>query len=85
MNSLQKEEFTVSISGEIAQAVQKHYCRDDYSLIVENFFKLLLPKKREVTDIALSSRLRGCAAASGLVHKTDREIKRMMYSEKYGI
>jgi len=83
MNTLVKEEISVSISGDIAQAIQMHYGKEDYSLMVENFFKLMLPIKRKST--ALSSRLRGCAAGSGLVEKTDKDIKKMMYQEKYGI
>jgi len=83
MNTIVKEEISISISGDIAQAIQSHYGKDDYSLMVENFFKLMLPAKRKSS--ALSSRLRGCAAKCSLVDKTDREIKKMMYQEKYGI
>ena len=85
MNSLVKEEFTIAISGDIATAIQSHYGKEDYSLMVENFFALMLPKKRESKGSALSTRLRGCAASSGLVDKTDKDIKEMMYKEKYGI
>ena len=83
MNTILKEEISVSISGDIAQAIQMHYGKEDYSLMVENFFKLMLPAKRKST--ALSSRLRGCAISSGLVDKTDKDIKKIMYQEKYGI
>ena len=83
MNTILKEEISVSISGDIAQAIQMRYGKEDYSLMVENFFKLMLPAKRKST--ALSSRLRGCAISSGLVDKTDKDIKKMMYQEKYGI
>jgi hypothetical protein len=87
MNAIVKEEFSISISGDIAQAIQTQYGKDDYSLMVENFFKLMLPVlpvKRKSTA-ALSSRLRGCAARCGFVDKTDKDIKKMMYQEKYGI
>jgi len=83
MNTILKEDFSVSISGDIAQAIQMHYGKEDYSLMVENFFKLMLPVKRKST--ALSSRLRGCASDCRLGAKTDKEIKEMMYQEKYGI
>ena len=83
MNAIVKEDISVSISGDIAKAIQMHYEKEDYSLMVENFFKLMLPLKRKST--ALSSRLRGCAASCGLVDKTDKEIKKMMYQEKYGV
>ena len=83
MNTIVKEEISVSISGDIAQAIQTHYGKEDYSLMVENFFKLMLPVKRKNT--ALSSRLRGCAARCGFVDKTDKDIKKMMYQEKHGI
>jgi hypothetical protein len=83
MNAIVKEEISVSISGDIAQAIQSHYRKDDYSLMVENFFKLMLPAKRK--SIALSSLLRGCAAHCGLIDKTDRDIREMMYQEKYEI
>ena len=83
MNTVVKEEISVSISGDIAKAIQMHYRKEDYSLMVENFFKLMIPVKRKST--ALSSRLRGCAAYCGLVDKTDKDLKRMMYQEKYGI
>ena len=80
-----KEELTVSISGDIARAVQRRYDKDDYSLMVENFFKSTLPQKRRKNSSTIAMQLRGCAASSGLVGKTDREIKEMMYREKYGI
>ena len=83
MNTLVKEEISVSISGDIAQAIQVHYGKEDYSLMVENFFKSMLPAKRKSTTI--SSLLRGCATRSGLADKTDKDIKKMMYQEKYGI
>ena len=83
MNVTVKKDISVSISGDVAQAIQMRYGRDDYSLMVENFFKLVLPVKRKNT--ASSSRLRGCATHSGLVDKTDKDIKKMMYQEKYGI
>jgi len=83
MNTIKKEEFSISISGDIAQAIQTHYRKEDYSLMVENFFKLMLPVKRNNT--VLSSQLRGCATRCGLVDKTDKDIKKMMYQEKYGI
>ena len=41
MNAIVKEDFSVSISGDIAQAIQMHYGKEDYSLMVENFFKLI--------------------------------------------
>ena len=85
MSVLVKEEFTVSISGDVAKAIQKRYGKDDYSIMVENFFRLMLPKRRKSKELMLSARLRGCAVSSGLVGKTDREIKEMMYQEKYGI
>jgi len=80
-----KEDFTISISCDIAEDIQKHYQKDDYSLMVENFFKLLLPKKMIKKNSLLSAQLRGCAASSGLVDKTDKEIREMMYREKHGI
>ena len=83
MNNIVKEEISVSISCDIAQAIQTHYEKEDYSVMVENFFKLMLPAKRKST--AFSSQLRGCAARCGLVDKTDKEIKKMIYQEKYGI
>ena len=83
MNTFVKEEISVSISGDIAQAIQRNYRKEDYSLMVENFFKLMLPAKRRST--ALSFRLRGCAAHNDFVDKTDKDIKKMMYQEKYGI
>jgi len=83
MNTTLKEEITLSISGDIVKAIQNHYGKEDYSLMVENFFKLILPVKRKKTS--LSVQLRGCAAASYLIDKTDKDIKKMMYQEKYGI
>ena len=80
-----KEDFIISISGDIAKDIQKHYQKDDYSLMVENFFKVLLPKKVIKKRTLLSARLRGCAASSGFVDKTDKEIREMMYKEKHGI
>ena len=85
MSVLVKEEFTVSISGEVARAVQNRYGKEDYSIMVENFFKLILPVKREDQGLMLSAQLRGCAASSVLVEKTDKEIRAMMYHEKYEI
>jgi hypothetical protein len=85
MNALLKEDITVSISGDIASAIQSHYGKDDYSLMVENFFKFILPVKKSVNVSSVSSQLRGCASLSGLVDKTDKEIKSMMYQEKYAI
>jgi hypothetical protein len=80
-----KEDFTISISGDIARSIQQHYAKDDYSLMVENFFSLLLPKKAKNKSFPLSAQLRGCAAASGFVDKTDKEIKELMHKDKYGI
>jgi hypothetical protein len=80
-----KEEITISISGDIAKAIQRLYGKEDYSLMIEDFFRLMLPRKRESKEPVLSARLRGCAVSSGLVDKTDKEIKEMMYKEKYGI
>jgi len=74
-----KEDFTISISGDIAKAIQKHYAKDDYSLMVENLFALLLPKKISKKSSLLSAQLRGCAVSSGFVDKTDKEIKEIMY------
>jgi len=85
MNTTVKEDFTISISGSIAREIQKHYDKSHYSLMVENFFKLMLPKERKEKSAMVSARLRGCAASSGFVNKTDKEIKEMMYQEKYGI
>jgi len=85
MSALVKEEFSIAISGDIAMAIQSHYRKEYYSLMAENFFKLMLPKKRENNNSMLSKHLRGCAAASVLVDKTDKEIKEAMYKEKFGI
>jgi hypothetical protein len=85
MNTLLKEDITVSISGDIAGAIQSHYGKEDYSLMVENFFKFILPVKKSVRVPSVSSQLRGCAASSGLVNKSDKEIKSIMYQEKYDI
>jgi hypothetical protein len=85
LKSSVKEDFTVTISGDVAAAIQRLYGKDDYSLIVENYFKFLLPKPIKKKSSMLALQLRGCAAASGLVNKTDKEIKEMMYREKYGI
>ena len=85
VNKELKEDFTVSISGDIAKSIRNHYAKDDYSLMVEHFFALLLPKKITKKSALLSAQLRGCAAASGFADKTDKEIKEMMYREKYGI
>jgi hypothetical protein len=89
MNALLKEDLTISISGDIASAIQTRYGKEDYSLMVENFFKFVLPvkriSKRTVNVSSVSSQLRGCASLSGLVNKTDKEIKSMMYQEKYDI
>jgi hypothetical protein len=82
MGILEKEEMTVSLSGDIVRAIQSHYVKEDYSSLVENFFKLILPRKREYSEPSVSSRLRGCASISALVDKTDKEIKSMMYQEK---
>lgn len=84
MKTLAKEEFTVSISTDIIKTIQEHYRKEDYSLIVENFLKLMLPRT-VIKNSMLSAHLRGCATASGLVDKTDREIKEMMYQEKHEI
>ena len=73
MSALVKEEFTIAISSDIVAAIQSHYGKEDYSLIVENFFKLMLPKKKEVKGSSLSTHLRGCAASSGFVDKTDKD------------
>ena len=83
MKALAKEEFTVSISEDIVKAIQEHYRKEDYSLIVETFFKLMLPKVEKRKNLMLSGQLRGCAVSSGLTDKTDKEIKEMMYNEKY--
>ena len=80
-----KDDLTISISGDIAGLVQKHYARDDYSMMVENLFNSILPKPRTKRTTSLSSQLLGCAASSGFVDKTDREIKEIMYKEKYGV
>ena len=85
MKTLAKEDFTVSISGDIVKAIQKHYRKEDYSLIVENYFKLMLPKTEKRKKSMLSGQLRGCAASSYLANKTDKEIKELMYNEKHGI
>ena len=85
MKTLLKEEFTVSISGDIVKAIQEHYRKEDYSLIVENFFKLMLPKTEKRENSMLSNRLRGCAVSSGFADKTDTEIKEIMYKEKYAV
>jgi hypothetical protein len=62
MNTLTREEISVSIAGDIAGAIQRHYEKEVYSLMVENFFKYLLPGKRECNGALSSSRLRGCAS-----------------------
>jgi len=80
-----KEDLTISISSDIAQSVQKLYARDDYSLMVENLFKSILPKQRTRTNRSMSSQLRGCAAHSNLADKTDKEIREIMHKDKYGI
>ena len=80
-----KEDITISISGDIAKAIQKHYAKDAYSSMVENFFTLLLPKKIIKKSPLISAQLLGCAASSGFVDKTDKEIKEIMYQDKYGI
>jgi len=85
MRTLAKKEFTVSISGDIAKSIQKHYRKEDYSLIVENFLKLMLPKTEKTRKTMLSGQLRGCAIPSGFASKTDREIKELMYQEKHKI
>ena len=85
MSALLKEEITVSISGDIARAIQRHYVKEDYSCMVENFFKLILPPKSKSKGTSVSSQLRGCASFSDLADKTDKEIKAMMYQEKYDI
>ena len=83
MNTMTKEEISISISCEIAQAIQRNYRKEDYSLMVENFFKSMLPAKRKSS--AFSTRLRGCAAQCNFVDKSDKDIQKMMYQEKYGI
>ena len=85
MKTLTKEKFTVSISGDIANAIKKYYEKEDYSLMIENFFRLVLPKKVEKKGTQLSAQLRGCAFYSGFVDKTDKEIKEIIYKEKYGV
>jgi hypothetical protein len=85
MSALLKEEITVSISGDIARAIQRHYVKEDYSSLVENFFKLILPEKSKSNGMPVSSRLRGCASSSTFVDKTDKEIKAVMYQEKYDV
>ena len=85
MSALLKEDITVSVSSDIARAIQRHYEKDDYSLMAENFFKLILPMKRKSNGSSVSSRLRGCASLSGLAEKTDKEIRAMMYQEKYAV
>ena len=87
MSVLVKEDFLVSISGDVAEAVQKRYDKEDYSLMVENFLRFMLPRERVYRGSMLSvaASLRGCAAYSGLVAKSDKEIKAQMYKEKYGI
>ena len=83
--TLAKEEITVSISGDIAKAIQKQYQREDYSVMVENIFRIMLHKPKRSKNSQLALQLRGCAASSGLADKTDREIKEMMYRDKYSI
>ena len=84
MSVLVKEDFMVSISGDVAEAVQKHYGKEDYSLMVENFLRFMLPRERGCRGSMLSvaASLRGCATYSGLVAKSDKEIKAQMYKEK---
>jgi len=53
--------------------------------VSEKFFKQMLPTKRESRVSKLSAQLRGCASTSGLVEKSDKEIRAMMYYEKQGI
>lgn len=84
MKATGKKELTVSISGDVAQAIQKRYPKEDYSLMVENFFKFLIIPEKKKGEI-LSSKLRGCATSSGLADKTDKKIKEMMHREKHGI
>jgi hypothetical protein len=82
---LVKEDITVSISGDIVRAIQRHYEKEDYSSMIENFFFYFLPRKRACNDTLLSSRLRGCASFSNFTDKTDKEIKSIMYQDKYKI
>ena len=85
MSALVKEELTISISGDIAKAIQRYYEKEDYSLMVENFFRLMLPKNKGSKSYLLSAGLLGCAASSGLADKTDKEIKEIMYQEKFTV
>ena len=87
MSVLVKEDFLVSISGDVAEAVQKRYGKEDYSLMVENFLRFLLPRERECRGSmpSVAASLRGCAAYSGLTAKSAKEIKAQMHKEKYGI
>jgi hypothetical protein len=85
MNILEKEEITVLLSSDIVKSIRGNYVKEDYSSLIENFFRLILPREKKHTETSVSSRLRGCASDSGLADKTDKEIKSMMYHEKYGI
>jgi len=53
-------------------------------LLATGVFRL---KDREIKkrSSSLSVQLRGCAAPSGFVDKSDKEIREMMYREKYGV
>ena len=42
-------------------------------------------KKTVKKSSLLSSQLRGCAASSGFIDKTEKEIKEVMYREKHGV
>ena len=83
MKTAVKEDFTISISEDIVKDIQKFYEKEDYTVMVENFLKLVIPHEGQTTR--LSSHLRGCAASSGFADKTDKEIRKMMYQEKYGL
>ena len=41
--------------------------------------------KKVLIDTNVVTQLLGCAASSGFADKTDREIKEIMYKEKYDV
>ena len=77
---------TIELEAQKASLAREILCIDD-AAIINSVWLTLKGYKQDKTPkhVDLSGQLRGCAADSGLVYKTDKEIKELMYNDKYGI